>query len=89
MIVSMNVCRKMLQMPIHWKVKPILERYKITNYRFWQDSGLARQTAYDIAEGKHRALDTRVIDKLIPYLRELTRNPKLQLGDAVEYKKGN
>jgi DNA-binding Xre family transcriptional regulator len=80
---------KMQNMPIYWKVKPLLEKHKVSNYRFWQDSGLARQTAYDIADGKHEALDTRVIDKLIPYLRELTGNPKLQIGDAVEYQKGN
>lgn len=76
----------MQHMPIYWKVKPLLEKHKISNYRFWQDSGLARQTAYDIADGKHEALDTRVIDKLIPYLRDLTGNPKLQIGDAVEYR---
>lgn len=79
----------MQHMPIHWKVKPLLEKHKISNYRFWQDSGLARQTAYDIADGKHEALDTRVIDKLIPYLRDLTGNQKLQIGDAVEYQKDN
>jgi DNA-binding Xre family transcriptional regulator len=84
----MDVCHKMHYMPIHWKVKPILEKHKITNYRFWRDSGLARQTAYDIADGKHEALDTRVIDKLVPYFCELTGNTKLQVGDLVEYKKG-
>jgi hypothetical protein len=79
----------MQTMPIHWKVKPTLVKYHVSNYRFWKESGLARQTAYDIADEKHTALDTRVIDKLIPYLRKLTNNPKLQIGDAVEYIKGD
>jgi DNA-binding Xre family transcriptional regulator len=79
----------MQHMPIHWKVKPILDQHSVSNYRFWKDSGLSRETAYDIANGKHESLDMRVIDKLIPYLRDLTGNPKLQIGDAVEFKRGN
>ncbi len=72
-------------MPIRWKVKPILEARQTTPYRLWKDSGLSRDVAYGIANGTHPALDTGVIEKLLPYLRELTRNDGLQIGDVVEY----
>lgn len=75
----------MTPMPIKWKVKPLLEAQALSNYRFWRDSGLSRVTAYAIADGTHEALDAGVIDKLIPYLRKLTGNKALQIGDVVEY----
>lgn len=75
----------MQNMPIRWKVAPLLTKHKVTKYRFWKDSGLSQETAYAIAENKHNALDTRVIDKLIPYMRKLTGNVKLQVGEVLEY----
>ena len=75
----------MTTMPIRWKVKPVLESRSLSNYRFWQDSGLSRVTAYAIADGTHEALDAGVIEKLMPYLRQLTGNRELQIGDVVEY----
>ena len=75
-------------MPIRWMVKPILEARQTTPYRLWKDSGLSRDVAYAIAKGTHPALDVGVLEKLVPYLRELTRNESLQIGDVVEYVKG-
>ena len=76
----------MANMPVKWKVKPYLDRYGVSNYRFWQDTGLARQTAYDIANGIHEALDQRATDKIIPYLRRLANDNSVDIGDVVEYK---
>ncbi|MDQ3396737.1 MAG: helix-turn-helix transcriptional regulator [Deinococcota bacterium] len=75
----------MSKMPIQWKVKDILERHETTPYRFWKNTGLSREVAYAIANDKHPALDTGVVDKVVPYLRELTRDKSLQIGDVVEY----
>lgn len=72
-------------MPLNWKVKPILDEHKTSVYRFWQDSELANQVAYGISTNKHQALDTRVVEKVIVYLRDLTGNPDLNIGDIVEY----
>ena len=78
----------MTVMPIRWKVKPILDARKTSTYRFWKDSELSRDVAYAIANGSHAALDTGVIEKLVPYLRDLTRDESLQIGDVVEYVRG-
>lgn len=78
----------MSTMPIRWKVKPILETQKTSTYRFWKDSGLSRDVSYAIVNGTHLALDTGVIEKLMPYLRDLTRDEALQIGDVVEYVRG-
>ncbi len=75
----------MSAMPVQWKVKPILEKHNTTPYRFWKETGLSRDVAYAIANGTHSALDAGVISKVVPYLRDLTRNKNLQIGDLVEY----
>ena len=78
----------MSTMPIHWKVKPILDANQTSTYRFWKDSELSRDVAYAIANSTHPALDTGVIEKVVPYLRDLTRNESIQIGDVVEYMRG-
>jgi hypothetical protein len=78
----------MSAMPIRWKVKPILDTRQTSTYRFWKDSELSRDVAYAIANGTHPALDTGVIEKVLPYLRDLTQNEELQIGDVVEYVRG-
>ncbi len=78
----------MHRMPLKWKVKPILDSHEVTPYRLWKDSGIARATAYAIANDEHSALDAGVIEKLVPYLRGLTGDEGLQIGDIVEYQRG-
>ena len=75
----------MTVMPLKWKVRPLLDSHEVTPYRLMVQSGLSRAVTYAIANGTHTALDSGVIDKLIPALRELTRNKGLQIGDVVEY----
>ncbi len=78
----------MAAMPIRWKVKPLLDTHGVTPYRLMVHSGLSRAVTYAIANGTHTALDSGVIDKLIPAMRELTGNEALQIGDVVEYAHG-
>ncbi len=78
----------MTTMPIRWKVKPLLDTHGVTPYRLMVQSGLSRAVTYAIANGTHTALDSGVIDKLIPAMRELTGNDGLQIGDVVEYAHG-
>lgn len=75
----------MTQMPLHWKVKPLLDKHGVTPYRLMVQSGLSRAVTYAIANDTHPALDSGVIEKLIPAMRQLTRNDVLQIGDVVEY----
>jgi hypothetical protein len=75
----------MSNMPIRWKVKSILEAHNLTPYRFWQDTGLSSKVAYAIANNEHEVVDTGVLEKVIPYLREKTGNLDLQVGDVVEW----
>lgn len=78
----------MTQMPLRWKVKPLLDRHQVTPYRLMMRSGLSRAVTYAIANGTHPALDSGVIDKLIPAMRDLTGDEALQIGDVVEYVRG-
>lgn len=74
----------MLQVPIRWKVKSILESKDVTPYRFWKDTKLSSKVAYAIANDEHDSVDLKILEKVIPYLRSLTgRN--IQIGDVVEY----
>jgi hypothetical protein len=75
----------MKTMPLKWKVKPILDKHNITPYRLMVESKLARAVVYAIANNDHNSLDMRVIEKLIPTLRRLTKNNHLQIGDVVEW----
>lgn len=77
----------MLRMPIRWKVETILNTHEVTPYRFWQDTGLSSKVAYAIAKDEHPRVDGGVIEKVIPYLRELTGDEELQIGDILEYQK--
>jgi hypothetical protein len=49
------------------------------------ESGLSRTIVYAIANNQHNALDTGVMDKLVPALRKLTGKKHLQVGDVVEW----
>lgn len=75
----------MAAMPIRWKVRPILDRHKLTPYRLMVTSGLSRAVVYGIANGTHPALDTGVVEKLMKAMRDLTGDEALQIGDVVEY----
>ncbi len=75
----------MMFMPIRWKVKSLLETNNVTPYRLMIESQLSRAITYGIANNTHNALDTGVMDKLIPALRKLTKNEALQIGDLVEW----
>jgi hypothetical protein len=75
----------MQTMPIRWKVKALLDEHEITPYRLMVESGLSRPITYAIANNEHNALDTGVMDKLIPALRKLTGDKSLQIGDVVEW----
>ena len=70
-----------------WTVKPILDKHDVNNYRFWKQTGISREAAYNIANGTHKSLDSRIIDRLIPYLRDLTGNKQLNIGDIVRWQK--
>jgi DNA-binding Xre family transcriptional regulator len=74
-----------MDMAINWKVKAILEAHGITPYKLRQESGLSVVVTYAIANNEHQALDTGVIEKLIPALRRLTGDDRIQIGDVVEY----
>ena len=76
----------MLQVPIFWKVRPLLDAHDVTPYRLMQVSGLSRAVTYAIANNTHPALDIGVIDKLIPAMRTLTGDGALQIGDLVEWR---
>lgn len=72
-------------MPIKWKVQKYLQKHDVSSYRFQQDTGLSSSVAYSLSRDEHPRVDVRVITKVVPYLRELTGNPKLQIGDVLIY----
>ena len=77
----------MAETPLNWKVKPILEEHKTTPYAFMKGSSLSSDVAYGICNNTHPNLHLSVIEKALLFLRQLTNNKKLQIGDIVEFSK--
>ena len=62
----------MAGMPVKWKLKEFLVAHDITVYRFWRASGMAKGTAYRLANGQTSNLNTVTLDATMKALRELT-----------------
>ncbi len=71
-------------MPVQWKIKELLEQHNITTYRFMKASGLAKGTAYRLANGKTEIVNVHTLDVAIETLRELTGKP-IDIKDVCKY----
>jgi DNA-binding Xre family transcriptional regulator len=60
------------------KVKDLIERHGITRYRFWKDTGLSRQIAYQIADDPNYIPSGATIETIC-------RVYGVQPGDLLEY----
>jgi DNA-binding Xre family transcriptional regulator len=74
----------MLTMPVHWKVKALLDKHGISVYRLWQESGLAQATVYRLARGDTGSLNADTINGLMQALRRLT-GEQIEIADIIEY----
>ena len=74
----------MMTMPVRWKLKQYLESYNITVYRFWKASGIAKGTAYRLANGDTRNLSADTLDATIRALRDLT-GEVVEPNDIIEW----
>ena len=70
--------------PVHWTVRPLLERHGITVYRLMKESGLAQGTVYRLVRGDTRSLNADTLDRVMTALRKLT-NEKIEVGDLLQY----
>jgi DNA-binding Xre family transcriptional regulator len=73
-----------VRVPIRWKLKHLLDRHRISTYRFCKESGLSMSTAYRLARGEVSTLNAATIDTVIKtfwFLFEVD----YELGDIVEY----
>lgn len=72
-------------MPVHWKVKPLLDKHGITTYRLWQESGLAQATVYRLVRGETLSLNAETLDGIMQALRRLT-GEQIEIADLLEYR---
>lgn len=80
----------MLSMTVRWKVGDLLKEADKTVYAFWKESGLAKRTAYRIAEYAPEstpAITVDTLDATIKALRTLTGKP-VDVADVLEYQEG-
>lgn len=78
----------MLGMTVRWKVGELLEEADKSVYAFWKESGLAKRTAYRIADAepdKTPAITTATLDATIKALRILTGR-SIDVADVLEYR---
>lgn len=70
-------------MVVRWKLRDYLDKHKITPYRLWVDSGLARQTVYTLAQNKGDRVDLNTLGTVITTLEKLTHK-RVNLDDVLE-----
>ena len=68
---------------MNWKIKQLLEQHKITPYRLWKESGLARQTVYTLAHDKGDRVDLGTLGTVLHSLERLT-GKRIELTDVLE-----
>lgn len=74
----------MHSVPVHWTIRPLLERHGITAYRLMKESGLAQGTVYRLVRGDTRSLNADTLDRVMTALRKLT-NESIEVGDLLRY----
>ena len=72
----------MQTVPVHWTVKPLLDRHGITPYRLMKESGLAQGTIYRLVNGDTRSLNADTLDRVMSALRRLT-GEEIELSDLL------
>lgn len=70
--------------PVHWTIRPILDRHNITPYRLMKESGLAQGTVYRLVNGDSKSLNADTLDRVMTALRRLT-GEDLQVADLLAY----
>lgn len=74
----------MQTVPVHWTVKPLLKKHKITPYRLMKESGLAQGTIYRLVNGDTRSLNADTLDRVMGALRRLT-GEEIEISDLLRY----
>ena len=70
--------------PVHWTIRPLLQRHGITPYRLMKESGLAQGTVYRLVRGDTRSLNADTLDRVMTALRRLT-NESIDVGDLLRF----
>lgn len=66
-----------------WKLRAYLDAHKLTPYRLWKESGLARQTVYTLAHDKGDRVDLATLGTVLHTLEKLT-GKRVELPDVLE-----
>jgi predicted transcriptional regulator len=75
----------MQSVPVHWKIKPILDSHGITPYRLMKESGLAQGTVYRLVRGDTSTVNAETLDRVMTTLRRLTGEP-VAIADLLDYR---
>jgi DNA-binding Xre family transcriptional regulator len=68
---------------VNWKIKELLSKHKITPYRLWKESGLARQTVYTLAHNKGDRVDLGTLGSVLHALERIIEE-RVELSDVLE-----
>ena len=69
---------------LHWKLKQVLDKEKVTPYRLIVTSGVAGSTIYRLVNNQTNAVDGNVLDKILNSLHVLT-GKDFTINDVVEW----
>lgn len=62
----------MSTVPLHWKLKDVLDEEGITPYRFIQESSVSSTTIYRITGGRSVGVQGKILDEILSTLHRLT-----------------
>ena len=74
----------LLNMPVYWNLKRILDAHGITPYRLMKESGLAQGTVYRLVKGATSTVNTETLDRVMTTLWRLT-NTRVEIADLLQY----
>lgn len=74
--------------PVHWMIRPLLERHNISTYRLMRESGLAQGTVYRLVNGETQSLNVETLDRVMAALQRLT-GERLEISDLLRYDEPN
>jgi predicted transcriptional regulator len=75
----------MQSVPVHWKIKPLIDAHGITPYRLMKESGLAQGTVYRLVHGDTSTVNAETLDRVMTTLRRLT-GKRVEIADLLEYR---
>ncbi len=73
-------------MPVHWRLREYLSEKGITVYRLSEESGVPKNTLYNLTNKKPARIDLTTLNAVLPALERLTGSP-VELTELLKYER--